>query len=287
MTEQQIFNLERQAFAIGLPTCISTLKPLARSGAYLGRLSRACWRHYGRDGTEARDGAKVPLSLVMELKKAGFIVFGEAGQGTLSTAGRSWLNRQLGSGDPFVRQHQNRRLEMFDEHGDHPAPLLVNGCESPLARLHNRKGRDGAPLISEAEFQAGERLRRDFTTAGLTPQVTAPWSSVAGTPGRRRKDGARTNHEQNLSDSAHAARARVAAALRAVGPEFENILLDTCCFLFGVEDSESRYGWPRRSAKLVLRLALSALARHYAGEGCSDTRRLSGFVQEGGRPVIG
>ena len=86
--------------------------------------------------------------------------------------------------------------------------------------------------------------------------------------------------------SAHAARARVAAALCAVGPEFENILLDTCCFLLGVEESESRYGWPRRSAKLVLKLALSALARHYSGGGSSVNRRLSAWAQKGARPAI-
>lgn len=78
----------------------------------------------------------------------------------------------------------------------------------------------------------------------------------------------------------------VPGALGAVGPEFETILLDTCCFLNGIEESESRYGWPRRSAKLVLKLALSALARHYEGGGRKNRSRTMAWMVEGPRPVI-
>jgi hypothetical protein len=48
-----------------------------------------------------------------------------------------------------------------------------------------------------------------------------------------------------------------------------------CCFLEGVEIAEKRMGWASRSGKIVLRIALTRLKRHY-----DDTYGASG-------PLIG
>ncbi|HHY02634.1 MAG TPA: helix-turn-helix domain-containing protein, partial [Paracoccus sp.] len=60
-----------------------------------------------------------------------------------------------------------------------------------------------------------------------------------------------------------AARSRVAEALRELGPGMGDLVLRVCCFLEGIEMTERRLGWSARSGKVVLRLALMRLERHY------------------------
>lgn len=134
--------------------------------------------------------------------------------------------------------------------------VTVDDSESPLAWLARRAGRDGRPMIDAEQFQAGERLRADFTRARMMPRMTANWSaSGGGTP--------RAPNAETYSDMVTAARQRVNAALGAVGPEFSGLLLDVCCFVKGLEDVERERRWPLRSAKVVLQLGLERLARHY------------------------
>jgi len=139
------------------------------------------------------------------------------------------------------------------------ARVLMNDSESPLAWLARRKGRDGRAMIEPVQFVAGEKLRADFTRAQLTPRVTSSWATPTG--GSSRGNGA-----GEMTDLVVASRQHVRLALEACGPEFAGVLLDVCCFLRGLEDLEHDRGWPSRSAKVVLQLALSRLARHYGLE---------------------
>ena len=66
-----------------------------------------------------------------------------------------------------------------------------------------------------------------------------------------------------MSDRTSSAQERVRRALDDAGPEFAGVLIDLCCLEIGIEAVEAKRGWPRRSAKVVLNLALDRLARHY------------------------
>ena len=132
----------------------------------------------------------------------------------------------------------------------------VNWSESPLGQLMRRKGQDGRLFLTSAEFQAGERLRADYTRGQIMPRLGANW--VASVSSGRRDGGI-----ADLTDAALAARQRVEHAIGAVGPELSGILIDVCCFLKGMETVEMERGWPVRSAKIVLKTALGVLSRHY------------------------
>ena len=155
--------------------------------------------------------------------------------------------------------------------------------ESPLGRLATRLGKDGKPILDTAEAMAGERLRVDFTRAGMTPGITQRWDPTPRATSAARGAG-------DLSDSALDAKARVFAALDAVGPELSGVVLDVCCFLKGLELVERERQWPVRSAKLMLKAGLGALGRHY-GFAAEASDKAAGRIRRWGtadyRPKIG
>ena len=159
--------------------------------------------------------------------------------------------------DSFRAQHLDLATrEIMTDTG--AISVLVNDNESPLAWLARRKGRDGRTMISPNQFIAGEKLRADFTRGHLSPRVTSDWSAPTG--GRARSFAAGAG---GMTDLVIASRQRVRLAMEACGPEFCGLLMDVCCFLRGLEEVERERGWPLRSAKIVLQLALDRLARHY------------------------
>jgi Domain of unknown function (DUF6456) len=135
-----------------------------------------------------------------------------------------------------------------------------NLAESPLAWLARRKDKDGQPMLTDAEFDAGERLRADFWFAQMTPRTTTNWSQLlsGGGGGTGAPD-----IGPDMRDSVVAAKERVKRALAAVGPDLAGVLIDVCCHLKGLEASEKASGWPQRSGKIILQIALRQLARHY------------------------
>ena len=153
---------------------------------------------------------------------------------------RVWDNRVLH--DPDSGQRRTTR---------------VNIAESPLLLLARRRGPDGGSFLTSGMVAAAERLREDFELAQMGARVTQNWDGfmTAGISVSRQSGG--------YSGGSESARDRVGAALRDLGPGMGDIVLRVCCFLEGIEMTERRLGWSARSGKVVLRLALMRLERHY------------------------
>jgi len=169
---------------------------------------------------------------------------------------RNWAKREAGGDEAFRAQHS--ALGQASLPGD-DHQVLRNLDESPLAALARRPGKDGTPFLSPDLLVAAERLRRDFEMGRLQPRITANWSASIN---RGRRTG-EAGDISVLTEMALSARRRVEQAIDAVGPELSGVLIDVCCFLKGLETVEHERQWPARSAKLVLRIALQALARSY------------------------
>lgn len=193
---------------------------------------------------------------IRELASAGLLV-SQDGMVAITDAGLSRLKRLSASAEPYLAQHG--RISERERRRDDPVDAMhVDDSESPLGWLFRRKDKQGKPMIDSAQFLAGERLRADFTRAGMTPRVTANW--IAPVAQARRSGG---DSLAAFTDAVIAAKERLSRALEAVGPEFSGLLLDVCCFLKGLEIVERERRWPPRTAKIVLGLALDRLARHY------------------------
>ena len=210
--------------------------------------------------TPTRDGAKQRFRIAGELFEAflkrGWIARGaEENSFVLAEAGLFWLRRAFADDNPYAAQHRlTREAEIAGPGG--AVTVTVNDGESPLGWLFRRRGTDGRPLILQHQFDAGERLRADFTLAQLAPRLgvdlTAP--VVAGRRGAKAHD---------MPDTVLAAKQRFSRALAAVGPGLSDILIDICCHLIGLEAAERQKGWPARAGKVVLGIALDRLAAHY------------------------
>jgi hypothetical protein len=182
----------------------------------------------------------------------------------ITTAGRSALKRLLEGETGGADEAAGSRVER-------PARKRprYNLTESPLAALARRREKDGAPFLTAELVAAGERLREDFELAQLGPRVAQNWE--------RFFTGDRSSFMpgDDARGGSGDARTRLASALSDLGPGLGDVALRCCCFLEGLEATEQRMGWSARSGKIVLRIALQRLKRHY------DER------QDGWSPMIG
>jgi hypothetical protein len=167
-------------------------------------------------------------------------------------------------------------------------PATARDAVGSLAWLHSRRDKDGQPLISAEQLAAGERLAADLWRARLTPRVTSVWTGVPGDGGGRRSaPGAGVD----IADTVIAAKARVERALKAVGADLAGPLIDVCGHMLGLDDIERQYGLPMRSGKLLLKTALTQLARHYGylppEHGDAEiARRIAGWMAEDGAVTL-
>jgi hypothetical protein len=130
--------------------------------------------------------------------------------------------------------------------------VTVNIVESPLGWLLSRG------LVSQRQFDAGERLRTDWERAQLPPRVTMAWDVA---PVSRGRGGSAA--EADLNGAQIDAKRRFNDAIASAGPGLADILWRVVCAGDGMRDAETALGWPARAGKLVLIFALDRVADYY------------------------
>ena len=150
-----------------------------------------------------------------------------------------------------TRLHPDDRIDPAKRGPQTMRQVTVNVAESPIAWLAARGH------LTQAQLDAGERLRADYERAGLAARVTMRWDAA---PPAKSRGGARAADASLARIDAHR---RFHAALDAAGPGLADICWRVICAGEGIAGAEKGLGWPARSGKLVLGLALDRLARFY------------------------
>lgn len=150
-----------------------------------------------------------------------------------------------------MRQLEDRAI---DAHGVTREParargrsVTVNVAESPLSWLAARG------LVDARQVEAGERLRADYERASLAPSVTMRW-----TP---RVDGGGAGADPDTAQLA--AKRRFDAAVAGLGRGLADVAWRVICAGEALPAAEKALGWPTRSGRVILALALDRLADHY------------------------
>ena len=224
-------------------------------------------------GSATRDGAlfrvtgegeraTLPVEDVAALVSAGAI----DGDGTAcrpNALSAQWLKRAMLDEDAFAAQH---RVEAAG-----PAGERLNFAESPLQRLAVAAAGDAAPFLDRVQVEAGERVRKLFERAQLGPRLTMHYSAAHVAGGRAQAAG-------EVGDMAADARRTLARLHTLLPRDCADVVLDVCGTLKGLQQIETERGWPRRSAKLVLRIGLDRLAECW-GIGAAATGPERGRVR--------
>ena len=149
-----------------------------------------------------------------------------------------------------------RALPDLDFSTANPRPsrrtVKVSLSESPLSWLHAHGH------LTDRQLLAGEKLRGDYEAANLGPRVTMQWNMA---PVARSKRGAGAT--MNPTEYSLNAKRRFDDGVASLGRDLSDIAWRVICAGESIAIAEKAMGWPLRSGKLVLRIALDRLADYY------------------------
>ncbi len=234
------------------PTDIQEFKRLARRLSEEGTYIAACQNGYGlmvKKNKWTKPVLKTTQEHLKRFLSADLIEIKKTGGYQISKTGKFYYRRQYSQIDPFREQHQN--IEKT------PEGRIKNTTETPLEWLKSRVNKGGIKF-TEAEFAAGDRIRKEYELAKMNHTMSIDYEKPIVQDGR--KSGKVT---YDLPDFVLDTRQKLRKTLNAVGEDLADILIIVCCQLSGLEEAEKVMQWPRRSGKLVLKIALARLAQYY------------------------
>ncbi|EBA17766.1 hypothetical protein RSK20926_18547 [Roseobacter sp. SK209-2-6] len=246
---------------------LAVLSQLCRSGAVLAVAESMEKAVVVREGGAAQHSFSVDKSLAAILALLDWVTCTRSDRLSryhITPLGRTVLNRLMAEREnrarsnieqgfaegqtPFERVQRNRQRERRCRYGMGETPLDM------LARLTDKTG---SPYLQDVLVKAGKRLREDYELAQIGDHLNQEQAYFSEAPDCGINNSIRPN------PATEAAKKRAVSALQTLGPGLNDIALRCCCHLEGLETAERHLGWSARSGKVVLRIALMQLQKHY------------------------
>jgi len=244
-----------------MSAALRALERLRHGGVLAPLPSGAGFGVYARGDRRRRPEARVSAADARALETDGAIAAAAHGY-VITAAGLARLRREgARESEAYLAQH----ADIVDRAAAAPAGGLRKtravAQSSVVQRLAALQSGAGAPWLSSEELLAAQRLRADWEASQAGLVRGSDWSS-APKSGAARGPGAA--QEAALAKRCDARR-RMAAALDALSPPLRRVVERVCLREDGLEALERAEGWPSRSGKLALKLALAQLAAALAG----------------------
>jgi len=231
--------------------------PAAANGDGLYRCARGGRQH------------SLPVKSVENLVSDGVLKL-VAGKCEPTPLAQNWLRRQLSQTGEIADQHRDIVINKHQ--------ININIAESVVASLAvSRNGRTA--FLLPHHVQSAERLRSLVERSQMMARTT-----MSCDPTRTRTSGPGAF---DISATGLDACAELRRVLDPLPPDCAGVLLDVCGFLKGLQTIEFERKWPRRSAKLVLRIGLDQLALAFRLSPFATgtkSNRARNWMDEGARP---
>lgn len=206
-----------------------------------------------------RPVARLSAAEVRQLTGQGLLApLPDQGWFVLSDAGRARARRrEAAPEEAFLAQHGPiEARSVIDPDGATRSVRAVDPNPG-LRRLAALRDANGAPWLAPEELSAAARLCRDWEAGEAGLVRGSDWTA----PPRGSAARAGGNAAEIAAGASCDARRRVAAALERLAPPLRRTVERVCLREEGIEALERGEGWPARSGKIALKLALAQLAR--------------------------
>ena len=163
--------------------------------------------------------------------------------------------RRCRAGGDFASQHRNiEEREVYLNSGFRRS-AKINRALSPLDRLYQRRDKTGASLLSEAQYEAGQRFAQDYALAHYDHISTQNYMRA----GADKTYSGNVDHIDRQID----ARKRLEKAKAIIGPGLGVAVIAICCFEKSLHEVERAEKWAASSGLTILKMGLNALTDYY------------------------